>query len=198
MWTTNYRLVYAYGNITGAQMGGLPINIPSEVAPGQTIDLSIAMTAPVAPASYQGFWQIQNDKGHLFGQAIWAAITTGALANVNSPAATLQPSGDACVVTIVSPKNSVSALSSFDATWMVKNTSGEDWLTNSVDYTFVSGTQMQQNNVYDFTQPIKNGDSANLTLSMIAPNAAGLYTTTWAIVSGNKTLCVLSQTVTVQ
>jgi ABC-type amino acid transport substrate-binding protein len=197
-WTTNYRLVYAYGNITGAQMGGLPINIPSEVAPGQTIDLSIAMTAPVAPASYQGFWQIQNDKGHLFGQAIWAAITTGALANVNSPAATLQPSGDACVVTIVSPKNSVSALSSFDATWMVKNTSGEDWLTNSVDYTFVSGTQMQQNNVYDFTQPIKNGDSANLTLSMIAPNAAGLYTTTWAIVSGNKTLCVLSQTVTVQ
>ena len=34
-WTPNYQLVYAYGNVTTAQMSGQPVNIPANVAPGQ-------------------------------------------------------------------------------------------------------------------------------------------------------------------
>jgi hypothetical protein len=90
-WTPNYRLVYAYGNVTAAQMGGQPINIPVDVAPGATIDLSVALTAPTDPLIYQGFWQVQNDKGNLFGQAIWVAITTSNVPSTNTPVATVQP-----------------------------------------------------------------------------------------------------------
>lgn len=77
-WTSDYQLLYAYGNITAAQMGGQPINIPGYVAPGQSIDLSVTLIAPNEPLTYQGFWQIKNAEGRHFGQTIWVAITTRA------------------------------------------------------------------------------------------------------------------------
>ncbi len=41
--------------------------LPTEVAPGQTIDLAMNFTAPVVEGSYRGNWQIRNDKGEIFG-----------------------------------------------------------------------------------------------------------------------------------
>jgi ABC-type amino acid transport substrate-binding protein len=196
-WTPNYRLVYAYGNVTAAQMGGQPINIPVNVASGQTIDLSVSLTAPTDPLTYQGFWQVQNDKGNLFGQAIWVAVTTTTVANANTPAATVQPSGDTCVAIITAPKNPIIVLSNFDVVWTVRNISGEDWLPDSVDYKFISGTKMNQKDVYDFNQTIKNGESGKIVVGMIAPGEPGVYNTTWAILYGNRTLCVMTVTVTV-
>ena len=41
--------------------------LPAEVAPGQTVDLSMKFTAPTVEGTYQGNWQIRNDKGEVFG-----------------------------------------------------------------------------------------------------------------------------------
>ena len=41
--------------------------LPTEVAPGQTIDLAMNFTAPLLEGSYRGNWQIHNDKGEIFG-----------------------------------------------------------------------------------------------------------------------------------
>jgi ABC-type amino acid transport substrate-binding protein len=194
-WTPKYQLVYAYGNVTAAQMSGQPVNLPTNVAPGQTLDLSVTLIAPYEPLTYQGFWQMENESGGRFGQTIWVAITT--LADQDNPVATGQPSGNYCAVSVASPKNSVPALSDFDTTWSVRNLSGYDWRTDSVDYQFLSGTKMQKQSGYDFTQTIKNGESGQITVDMTAPSEPGLYSTTWAITSGNRTLCILYTTVTV-
>jgi polar amino acid transport system substrate-binding protein len=194
-WTPNYRLVYAYGNVTAAKMNGQPLNIPVNVAPGQTVDLSITLIAPKEPLTYQGFWQIENDKGERFGQTIWVAIST--LADQDNPIATGQPSGNYCVVTVTAPRNSITVLSDFDAVWTVRNISGNNWRTDSVDYKFISGTKMHMKDGYDFTQTINNGESGKIIVDMIAPGEPGIYGTTWAIVSGSRTLCVLFMTVTV-
>jgi hypothetical protein len=167
------------------------------VAPGQTVDVSVTLVAPHEPLTYQGFWQLKNDKGQLFGQAIWVAVTTSTIANANTPAATVQPTGNSCVVTIVEPKNSITVRSKFDAVWTVQNISGKDWLSDSVDYKFVSGTKMHQKELYDFTKNIKDGESGSLTVNMLAPNEPGIYNTTWAIASGSQTLCFMSVSVTV-
>lgn len=196
-WTPNYRLIYAYGNVTAAQMGGSSIGIPGNVTSGQTVDLSVTLTAPIDPATYQGFWQFQNDKGMLFGQAIWVAVTNSPVAVANTPVATVQSGGDFCIVTITAPNRAVTALDSFDAVWTVKNVSGKDWGEDSVDYIFVSGAKMREQNGYDFSQTIKNGESGQITVDMIAPGDPGIYNTTWAIVSGSTTLCTLAQNVTV-
>jgi hypothetical protein len=66
-----------------------------------------------------------------------------------------------------------------------------------VDYRFVNGTRMHQKDGYDLTQTIKDGESGQIAVDMLAPGVPGIYGTTWAIVSGNRTLCILYMAVTV-
>ena len=196
-WTPKYRLVYAYGNVAGAQMNGQPVNIIGNVLPGQTIDLSVTLIAPQEALTYQGFWQIENIDGRRFGQTIWVGITTQSEAE--TPPSTLQPpSGNYCQVTLTAPRDSVTVKSSFDAVWTVKNISGADWSSDSFDYKYISGTEMHEKAVYDFAQTVKDGESIKIIVDMLAPPTPGIYNTRWAIVSGGKTLCILAVSVTVE
>jgi len=76
-WTTDYSLVFS----TGDQMGGpASFKLPSTVAPGQTIDLSVNLTAPATEGSYRGYWLFNDATGKPFGVGIqgnrpfWLAI----------------------------------------------------------------------------------------------------------------------------
>ena len=63
-WSTSYAMVFD----TGDKMGGPDlVNMPSTVAPGQTVDVSVSLTAPNAAASYRGYWKFQNASGVRFG-----------------------------------------------------------------------------------------------------------------------------------
>ena len=196
-WTSNYKLLYAYGNIAGAQMSGQPLSIPGNVAPGQTVDLSVTLIAPLTPLIYQGFWQIENASGKRFGQTIWVGITTTQMEKA-TPVATGTSTGVTCTVTLTGPTTIIPVGTDFDAVWTVKNTSGEDWSSNSVDYKFISGTEMHKKAVYDLAQTIKNGESGQIIVDMIAPATPGPYSAEWAIVAGSTTLCFLSVAVSVK
>ncbi len=74
-WVPGYQLAYAYGNTPAAQMGGQPVPITTNVAPGATVDLSATLTAPAAPGVYQGFWQMNNASKQAFGQTIWVYVS---------------------------------------------------------------------------------------------------------------------------
>lgn len=63
-WNKNYRLVYS----SGARMDAAsPIPFTLVVAPGDTIDLSVEMTAPKVLGKYTSYWLLESDKGELFG-----------------------------------------------------------------------------------------------------------------------------------
>ncbi len=63
-WTTSYSLVF----VSGDQMGGPDsVPMPNSVAPGQTVDLTVNLTAPSSAGSYRGYWQFKNASGALFG-----------------------------------------------------------------------------------------------------------------------------------
>jgi hypothetical protein len=75
-WTTGYALVFAGGDAMGA-----PASIPlgGSVSPGQTVDLSVTLTAPAAGGTYRGDWKLRNAAGVSFGlvdgsKAFWAQI----------------------------------------------------------------------------------------------------------------------------
>jgi hypothetical protein len=79
-WTTGYSLVYA----SGEQMGGqASTSLPGNVLPGQSINLSVNLTAPAAAGAHQGYWRLQNAYGGAFGwgingdQAFWVLINSG-------------------------------------------------------------------------------------------------------------------------
>jgi hypothetical protein len=65
--------------------------LPRDVAPGETIDLAMNFKAPVITGSYRGNWQIQNERGEIFGttatanRPFWVAIRVQA-ADLTGPA----------------------------------------------------------------------------------------------------------------
>jgi heat shock protein HslJ len=56
-------------------MGGQPVPISSPVNAGATVDLSVTLTAPKTPGTYQGFWQMNDANKQAFGQTIWVGVT---------------------------------------------------------------------------------------------------------------------------
>jgi hypothetical protein len=43
------------------------VPMPSNVAPGQSVDISVDLTAPAAAGTYQGNWKLRNKEGAWFG-----------------------------------------------------------------------------------------------------------------------------------
>jgi len=69
-WTPDYMLVYTSGD----QMGSTTAyRLPGNVAPGQTVDVSVTLTAPNVKGYQRSYWMLRNPSGTLFG--------TGAKAN---------------------------------------------------------------------------------------------------------------------
>jgi hypothetical protein len=76
-WTTGYSLVF----LKGDRMSGEKVNLlPKTVAPGETVDISIDLTAPSEKGTYKGNWILQDTSGNQFGVgasasgSIWVQI----------------------------------------------------------------------------------------------------------------------------
>jgi hypothetical protein len=91
LWTTDYALVYAGGSKLG---GSTVVPLAHTVAPGETVDLSVTLTAPTGSGVYDSQWQLRNADGELFGigrnadAPFWVKITVGF---TPSPPATATP-----------------------------------------------------------------------------------------------------------
>jgi hypothetical protein len=79
-WTKDYAMVHVSGY---SLLGPDVMTIPSEVEPGEVIDISIALKAPTVNGSYTGYWKFRNAEGELFGigndgsSSFWASIEIG-------------------------------------------------------------------------------------------------------------------------
>jgi len=63
-WTPDYALVFS----SGVQMGDtVAVKLPGYVTPGNTVDVSVTLTAPSAPGNHRGYWMLRNASGSLFG-----------------------------------------------------------------------------------------------------------------------------------
>ena len=57
-------------------MGGASsIALSGSVAPGQTVDVSVTLTAPATDSAYTGYWKLQNACGVNFGIGSDATIS---------------------------------------------------------------------------------------------------------------------------
>ena len=64
-WTSGYSLIFDHGD----SMGGPASKqlTAGTVAPGQTVDVSVDLTAPNASGTYKGYWKLRNPSGVVFG-----------------------------------------------------------------------------------------------------------------------------------
>src|SRR5689334_5857569 len=65
-WTSSYSLVFSHGNrMNGSVASNLPAS--TNVLPGQSIDISVNLSAPVTEGSHRGYWMLRNASGIVFG-----------------------------------------------------------------------------------------------------------------------------------
>ncbi len=76
-WNSEYNLVLVSGEGMGAATQ--PVTTGA-VWPGQMVDVSVRMTAPLSTGAHQGNWKLRNASGEIFGvantsnQAFWVRI----------------------------------------------------------------------------------------------------------------------------
>ena len=68
-WTPDYMLVYTSGDQMGSTTA---VHLPGNVAPGQTVDVSVTLTAPAVNGYQRSYWMLRNPSGALFGSGVRA------------------------------------------------------------------------------------------------------------------------------
>jgi hypothetical protein len=63
-WTRDYSLAVFSGEAMSAPSS---VPVPSSVAPGQSVDISVDLAAPTTAGTYQGNWKLRNKEGAWFG-----------------------------------------------------------------------------------------------------------------------------------
>ncbi|MFH1185471.1 MAG: NBR1-Ig-like domain-containing protein [Chloroflexota bacterium] len=63
-WTPSYALVFVSGDRMHAPTSA---GLPGNINPGQTVDVSLRMSAPFNNGEYQGYWRLRNAAGASFG-----------------------------------------------------------------------------------------------------------------------------------
>jgi len=78
-WSRDYSMVFTDGT---RMMPVDRVPLPSNVAPGQSVDLSLYITSPIYPGSYESDWKIQSPTGGRFGvgkkdSPLWVKLVIG-------------------------------------------------------------------------------------------------------------------------
>jgi hypothetical protein len=66
-WTSNYSLIFDHGDAMGAPSTTQLTN--GQVPPGGTVDVSVNLTMPSTPGTYQGFYKLRDSYNNVFGYA---------------------------------------------------------------------------------------------------------------------------------
>lgn len=76
-WSTSYQLVAASSSEVNLWGNPVMVNFPHDTAPGESVQLSVQLTAPSTPGIYTLFWIIKNETGEVVsvdGDRLWVKI----------------------------------------------------------------------------------------------------------------------------
>lgn len=203
-WTPSYALVFDSGN---ALNGPTEVALPGNVAPGQTVDLSVSLKSPASAGVYQSYWKLRNASGSRFGignnaaGAFWVKITVGNTVTPGpSPTSGTVVSGS-CQILEVGPTYAAEfpPNATFDSRWKVKNISSSSWTVDTVDFKYLGGTKFYEGeSIYDLKAQVDPNGTIDLILDSVAPSSVGLYSMSWGLVQGNTILCNMTVTIRVK
>ena len=208
VWTPGYQLVYASGDSLGDTYA---VNLPKAVAPGETIDISVDLTAPRRYGTFQSNWKLRSPSGNVFGTAntnneaeggIWAKIVVANNVNMSTVAPGVTPVNTGCMLLSVKPAHRASFKpgEETDFEFRVRNTSGFMWDMENMDIAYIGGENMlkrKENSRLDLPQDVAPNGTLYYALDAVVPTDPGVYTMTMGVVRGYEVLCSMDVTVTV-
>lgn len=151
-WTTSYTIYFLTGNSMSAAAA---VAFPNSVAPGSTVDLSVAMVAPSATGSYTGSWMLKAPNGSVFGVGALGGVPLTVKINVTDVPASHDPN---TIYDFV--KNYCSAQWRTNAGFITCPTNGYDYNNGTISRTYAP---VLENGVVDdegtlITIPAYGGD----------------------------------------
>ncbi len=164
---------YTLGFFSGEQMGG-PDSVPLPSArPGETVEVSVTLTAPAKPGLQRSVWKPRDPQGNVFEFDLFALVD---VADAAQPTSELNELGYVADVT-VEDGTVMRPGEAFVKTWRIRNTGTTVW---GADYTlaFLSDDKMDGPDSVALPR-IAPGEMAELSLMLTAPAASGLHKSTW-------------------
>lgn len=156
------------------------------VNPGENVEISLEMTAPVTPnRRYFTDWQLKDPQGGLFGDIIWLRLVTTA----PLPKAEEKPvTGSAGVNNSkyiddhkIPDGTPIQEGTSFTKQWVVKNNGDLPW-TSAYRLVWVGGESRMAGAMSHLVPAAQPGEEVVLSVPMIAPPARPeAYTSSWRI-----------------
>lgn len=106
-WTPSYAVVFSSGD---SMNGPVTQALTGNVNPGQTVDISVELTAPAAAGSYKGFWKLRNAAGVHFSQFYVDIKVQAATATAGPTTITLNATGGTEGGTVYEPAASLTVV----------------------------------------------------------------------------------------
>jgi hypothetical protein len=75
--TCSWDAGFKFGFVTGDAMSGETYTLPSSVAAGAVVDISVSMTAPNKAGNVRGDWRMSTAGGEFFGDQVYVQVTVG-------------------------------------------------------------------------------------------------------------------------
>jgi hypothetical protein len=167
---SNYSLIYDSGEKMSGPDSAV---IPTSVAPGQTVDITIGLTAPANAGTYRGYWKLKNSSGVPFGigsagtKSFWVEIkVAGTAVTPSTPVKTVTPGTPVTPATPIAGTSYDFAANVCAATWIsgagTQPCPGTDG--NNSGFVLISNPSKLENGTIDnrtglitFPQNITNG-----------------------------------------
>ena len=184
------------------------VNLPSAVAPGETVDISVDLTAPNSYGTYQSNWNLRSPSGNVFGtsnpenNAIWAKIVVATNANMSTVAPDITPVNSSCTLLSVIPayRAPFKPGEETDFYFRVRNNTYTVWKADDLDIAYISGENMlkrKDQTRKDMPYDVNPGGTLDYYLDARVPDYPGTYTMTMGVVRGYEVLCSMVVTLTV-
>jgi len=85
----------------------------------------------------------------------------------------------------------------FSVAWTITNTGTAAWDPEGVDFTYLSGTKMNQSPLVQLPGIVAPGDTVTLIVDMRTPNKTSRYSTVWSLRRGQDYFCSVRLTISV-
>jgi hypothetical protein len=175
-WTTAYALVF----FSGEQMGGAASTpLPAQVPAGQTLDVSVQLTAPAAEGKYTSYWLLRNAAGTNFGMGPNADGAFYVQINVSGAAVTgtASPSGTGTPGVTVTPAAGGDIVTSAALSVDVANVEADCPYT----YTFTAQFELSEAATVTYNLDVATGLTLSLPPASTTALSAGSHEVTYTL-----------------
>ena len=178
-WSAGYALAFVGDNRMNGS-GPVADSIPLPAAlPGETVEVSVALTAPLAPGLHRSTWRPRNPEGVLFGDQLFAQIRVPVSSTSGSTAV-----DDAQLERHVSAPDGyeVRAGAPFRKTWAIRNTGSTTW-SDGYELVFVGGEALGETRRVPVGRVAPQG-IVEVSVALTAPDAPGRAIGRWRMRNG--------------